>query len=47
MDHSKYVITLLLAMTLCCTATIYDRPHIIFILADDLVSKIMVLQLLS
>jgi len=27
-------------MTLCCTATLHDRPHIIFILADDLVSTI-------
>ena len=42
MDQRKYVITLLLAMTLCCTATIYDRPHIIFILADDLVSVLYV-----
>jgi len=40
MNHSKYVIILLLAMALGCTATLYGRPHIIFILADDLVSKI-------
>jgi hypothetical protein len=44
MAKRKYVITLLLAMTLCCTATLYNRPHIIFILADDLVSTLTVLQ---
>jgi hypothetical protein len=45
MAKRKYVIVLLLALTICCTATIYDRPHIIFILADDLVSTNTALQL--
>jgi hypothetical protein len=29
---------ILLLLTTVCAAAIYDRPHIIFILADDLVS---------
>jgi hypothetical protein len=44
MAKRKYVIVLLLAATLCCTATLYSRPHIIFILADDLVSALVALQ---
>jgi hypothetical protein len=37
MARRKDCIILLILSTLCAAA-IYDRPHIIFILADDLVS---------
>jgi hypothetical protein len=44
-ERKDSLILLLLLLAKACTAAIYGRPHIILILADDLVSTLPVAYL--